>query len=322
MMSEVCVKGRWESDGGPRVNNTRCTERRFYSRCNNTYRSAFGVWFRENHQGVIMQLDSKQLASVCLTLFLGLANPAIAVAQTSRPDQPQQEKQSVKSKSPRGILAGPDIEDDEVSSEPYMTEERRGNVSPAGTRIPARVWMRMLDMLELSDDQHRSVRKIQLEYVAKTRAFEQEHAEAIRQARALRNTGRDLTAEEAELRRKAQQIIRTAPSPTEALKEIWPLLNESQQDQLSEAIATYKDARSQRMNSGRRSARDAMQSTELENQRNTRDSAKQTILRSADIRARRIEFLKRHQSAEAKGKLPSESDMEFEFDESDNVDND
>lgn len=196
-----------------------------------------------------MNRTSAGVVMACLVLAVGSVRAVAQETQPDRkPDQKQVERDKKEANDSRGILAGPNVQEQSLEANRGFGE---GDRARREVTVPANAWFRLVNAMSLSEEQRKSIQKLT-----------SEHDEAVREyRRANANSFRELESKIAAMRsgdaapdrsvaQQLQQLRNGAPKIEQLQEKIWSVLSEVQQslmrEQLAEARARIEERAEQR----------------------------------------------------------------------------
>src|SRR5690606_116141 len=104
-----------------------------------------------------------------------------AVAQETQPDRKPDQKQAVQDKkaadASRGILAGPNVQEESLEANRGFGE---GDRARREVTVPANAWFRMVNAMSLSEEQRKSIQQLTSEHDAAVREYRRANADSFR----------------------------------------------------------------------------------------------------------------------------------------------
>lgn len=161
-------------------------------------------------------------------------------AQSTQPDrkQTQESKQTKESSDDKGILAGPKVNEESLDANRGFGE---GDRARREVTVPPQMWFRLLNQLDLSEEQKSEMRVFVAAYEEATRAYREEHADKIRDLEQKVQAMRDgEVAPDRTVAQELQRIRNGAPKIDPVQEKVWAILSDEQQSTMKARLAEVR----------------------------------------------------------------------------------
>ena len=156
------------------------------------------------------------------------------------------------------LLAGPSVQDEEVTQEDMRAEHARATGKAKQNRQnkeQLRMWLTTLHSLDLTEDQQKEVHSIVQKLRKDQEAFQKKHGKEMRELREkskeAKDNGNDIPDN---VGTRTRELLALSPKPEEYQSKAWTLLNEEQQKDFQKkyeaAIEAMKKRRKDRIGKG------------------------------------------------------------------------
>lgn len=182
------------------------------------------------------------LSGVLLASF-GLALPCAAQQEPPVRDK-ETAKDDAQREATRDILAGPKVNDESMAaSTGFGMGDRQQREAP----IPALQWFRVLQSLELTEEQAETVQSLRQRFEAAAAAYRREHAETLRDLeRKIQAMRAGTLPPDRSIAQQLERLRAAAPNQERLQEAVWQVLTEDQQQTMRDRFVEIRQRQAER----------------------------------------------------------------------------